>query len=136
MYTAISAAIGLYFDKYKSQFIIGGIALAMIVAIGIYAFFSIQHRERLAAEVAVQKYQIEQMKLNAEIIQRDQAAIIEASKRMIEKLSKIRKESSEQQKIITKYDLDKIGSKHPKLLENHINKATKDSFSRLEELTK
>jgi hypothetical protein len=136
MYTAISAAIGLYFNKYKSQFIIGGIALAVVLAIGIFAFFDIKHKEHLAAEMAVQKYQIEQMKIQAEIIQRDQAAVIAASKKMIENLSKIRTDIAEQQKKITKYDLDKIGAKHPKLLENHINKATKDTFNRLEELTK
>lgn len=136
MWTAITGAVALYFNKYKSQFIIGGLAIAAVLAIGVFAIIDIKRRENLAAELAVQKFQIEQLKLQAEAVQKDQQKIIKNSQQMIENLTQIRTEIAKQQKLITKYDLDKIGAKHPKLLENHINKATKDTFNRLEELTK
>jgi uncharacterized membrane protein len=127
--------MALTLDKYKSQIIIGVVALVTILGVCLYAYFDIKHKNALAAEIAVQQFQIEQMKIQAEMIQKDQAAIIKHSQQMIQNLTKIRTESAEQQKKITKYDLDKIGAKHPKVLENHINKATKDTFSRLEALT-
>ncbi|RYF38635.1 MAG: hypothetical protein EOO38_24495 [Cytophagaceae bacterium] len=100
--TLLKAKMALTLDKYKSQIIIGVVALVTILGVCLYAYFDIKHKNELAAEIAVQQFQIEQMKIQAEMIQKDQAAIIKHSQQMIKNLTKIRTESAEQQKKITK----------------------------------
>ncbi|RYF04443.1 MAG: hypothetical protein EOO77_29640 [Oxalobacteraceae bacterium] len=136
MWTAFTLAASLFFSKYKSHLIIAGIALVVVLGVCGFAFFDIKHKEQLAADLAVQKFQIEQLKLQAQMIQKDQAAIIANSQEMIKNLTQIRTDVAENQRKITKYDLDKIAAKHPRILEDHINKATQGAFGRLQELSK
>lgn len=136
MWTAISAAVAVFFDKYKSQFLIVGVALAAILGLCVFGYFDIKHKEKLAAEMAVQKLELEQMVAKQQMIARDQALIIKNSQEMISNLTAIREQAAKQQRLIEKHNLDLIGQKHPKVLEKHINRATREQNKRFEELTK
>lgn len=136
MWTAISGAVALYFDKYKSQFLIGGLALLAVIGVSLFAFFDIKHKESMAVEIATQRIKLEMLEKQAKMIQTDQNNILKQAEILQNNVAQIRKEAAERQKVIESHDLDKIGAKHPKVLENRINKATRDQFKRFEEITK
>lgn len=136
MWTAISAAVALYFDKYKSQFLIIGLALMVIIGIGIFAWIDIARKEAMAVEIATQKLELKTLKAKTEMLAKDQAALVQATKVLNENLTKIRTEAAKRDKVNNTHDLQKIGAKHPRMLEQRINKATRDQLQRFEEISK
>jgi hypothetical protein len=141
--TAAIAAFTLFFGKFKTYFIIAGAVIGLLLAIALTAFIVTHQLENRAATIQKQQDQIESLtaqtlalKAQNQAILRDRATVVKANKTLQSNLEAIRTKVRKQQDAVTKHDLDAIGAKHPKMLEDRINKATADSFSRLKDLTK
>lgn len=136
MFALLTPFITRIFGKIGVKFFIGlAIALA-IAAIATFVWFDIKRREEAAAQAAVTKLQLEQMKTQVKIIQQDQVNNARNQKLLNDRLSTIREDFQNRTNEIAKEDLGKIGSETPDLLEERINKATEEQLKRLEEATK
>ena len=132
MWTYILSLVG--FDKQK--LVIYGLIAALVAGCGLYVWINESKKDRLESAISAANARIAALELTNKTIQADNAQIKENAQVMIDNLAKIRGEAAERQRTISEHDLGLIGEKKPVLLENRVNKGTRDQIKRLEEATR
>lgn len=133
----------------KKMFEIGAIALVPIVIL-FSVWYASEQRVSLAQQVGaleqarvqhqrdIAAAQAENARLQALLEQQatDIQTALAGRRDLDERLDAIRTETDRRISAINRHDLEKIGAKKPKLLENRINMGSRDLFGRLRDLTK
>lgn len=132
MWTYILSLVG--FDKQK--LVIYGLIAALVAACGLYVWINESKKDRLETAISNANARIAALEQVNQTIQADNQRIKENAQAMIDGLSKIRQEAAERQRTLTEHDLGEIGDKKPNLLEDRVNKGTRDQLKRLEEATR
>ena len=132
MWTYILSLVG--FDKQK--LVIYGLIAALVAACGLYVWINEGKKDRLESAISAANTRIEALELTNKSIQADNQRIKENAQSMIDNMAKIRSEAAERQRTLTEHDLGEIGDKKPNLLEDRVNKGTRDQLKRLEEATR
>jgi uncharacterized protein YoxC len=127
--------MGLITD-FLGKFKIDLILLLIIAALCGAIVLSIQHSEKLSAQLASVQQEKAEVAASLSAVQAEQKASTARTQELLSTLDQIRADAQKKKDVVQKHDLDKIAKSHPSLLENKINKATHDQILRLENLTK
>ena len=122
--------------EHKWKIIVALVFLTLIIVGGIYVWISERTKAELTRENATQALRIKQLELVEKKLRDDAAALSLNLDILYQSLQATHREAEERKKVFADHDLRKIGSRKPTLLENRINKATKDTFKRIEQVTR
>lgn len=129
MWTRITEFISGY--RYYIYLIL--IAATVATVATVYFKWSQDRLDDLSGQLATQQQQIKILEGGMAALREDAEQVKKDTEELNSGLSELRTEAQEKSRAVLKHDLEAIGSRHPQMLEDRANKATKDLFRRLEE---
>lgn len=134
---------GLNLSMWKVYAVIAGLILLLIG--GVYMYISYQNHQiqslndqhtKDAQAISELKLAVAMEQKTLESLKADAIQTKNLQDQLFTSLNQIRVEADASQAKVAKHDLQIIGKAHPRLLEQHINKATAATLKQFEDITK
>jgi uncharacterized protein YoxC len=117
-----------------------GITTYIYIAIGVAiaglagALWFVNHENgKLHEQIGQQEIVVKELKATVTALQEDAKRTKENTETLFNNTNKLRDDFNKATRVIIDHNFGSIGSKHPRMLEDRANKATRDLLKRLEE---